>query len=314
MQGGLSWFAPFAAVKIPALFSEAIEMERECFRRYGFSKSRLGHAPVGLQGMDLTQFMHGSPAKLMACMSCGTLHRGQEQPATYESDRYDGALLRHLYPRYLREFERKRRNYQPLLRPHAEGWRLAATQAPFLRRLKPGAGSRSDRYRRGNQRIRAPPGSDREETCSGGLYSAPPVARCRLHLELFRTVGRSPAESQRGTPAFEPTWDCRFAGTEWRFLPSTQRQRRTLAPDPGLQQPVGLSVSKWIQPGLIETALAVSGLRADRNIRYKSAYAAVPGDELTDARRMAKAGDRGGTCYTEGKSLDRGRGTALAAE
>ena len=111
---------------------EAIEMERECFRRYRFSRSRLGHAPVGLEGMDLTQFMHGSPAKLMACMSCGTLHRGQEQPATYESDRYDGALLRHLYPRYLQAFERKRKRYQPLLRPHAEVLEIGSHAGAFL--------------------------------------------------------------------------------------------------------------------------------------------------------------------------------------
>jgi SAM-dependent methyltransferase len=111
---------------------EAIEIERESLRRYRFAASRLGHAPVGLEGMDLTQFMHGSPAKVMACKGCGTLHRADEPTATYESDRYDSALLRHLYPRYLQAFERKRKHYQPLLRPHAEVLEVGSHTGAFL--------------------------------------------------------------------------------------------------------------------------------------------------------------------------------------
>ena len=107
-------------------------MEHEAFERYRFATLRLGHEPEGLEGMDLTHFMHGGPAKVTACTNCGTLHRRGERPATYESDRYDGALLRHLYPRYLQAFERKRTRYQSLLRAHAEVLEIGSHVGAFL--------------------------------------------------------------------------------------------------------------------------------------------------------------------------------------
>ncbi len=82
--------------------------------------------------MDLTQFMHGSPAAVVMCTKCGTLRRCDQEPANYESDRYDPALMRHLYPRYLRAFERKRPHYEPLLPPRAEILEIGSHVGAFL--------------------------------------------------------------------------------------------------------------------------------------------------------------------------------------
>jgi len=82
--------------------------------------------------MDLTQFMHGAPATIVACTNCGTLHRPEGEPANYEADRYDAALLRHVYPRYLEAFERKRASYEPLLRAHAEVLEVGSHLGAFL--------------------------------------------------------------------------------------------------------------------------------------------------------------------------------------
>jgi len=46
--------------------------------------------------------------------------RNEEQRAQYESDRYDSALMQHLYPRYRDAFDRKRDHFRPLLTPGAE--------------------------------------------------------------------------------------------------------------------------------------------------------------------------------------------------
>ena len=123
---------PVCGRHIFRVLRESIDLERESFLRRRFATSRLGRDPDGLEGMDLTQFMHGSPARIMACTSCGALHRGDELPATYESDRYDGALLRHLRPRYLEAFERKRKRYEPLLRPNAEVLEIGSHVGAFL--------------------------------------------------------------------------------------------------------------------------------------------------------------------------------------
>jgi hypothetical protein len=88
--------------------------------------------------MDLTQFMHGGPAEIVACVVCGTARRNEQQAAQYESDRYDSALMRHLYPRYRDSFARKRDRFQTLLQSGAEvpevGSHLGAFLEAFARR------------------------------------------------------------------------------------------------------------------------------------------------------------------------------------
>jgi SAM-dependent methyltransferase len=110
----------------------AIDIERESLRRQRFVTSRLGHSPSGLEGTDLTHFMHGDAAKVVVCSLCGTLRRWEEHPANYEADRYDAELLRLLYPRYLQAFERKRRHYEPLLPPRAEVLEIGSHVGAFL--------------------------------------------------------------------------------------------------------------------------------------------------------------------------------------
>jgi SAM-dependent methyltransferase len=114
------------------LLRSAVDLEREASIRQRFVTSRFGRAPVGLEAMDLTHFMHADPAEVLACTVCGTLRRWNEPPVAYESDQYDLTLLRHLYPRYRRAFERKRSWYQGLLPSHAEVLEVGSHVGSFL--------------------------------------------------------------------------------------------------------------------------------------------------------------------------------------
>ena len=69
--------------------------------------------------MDLTQFMHGGPAEILACSLCGMIRRHEEYAADYESDRSHTALMKHLYPRYRDAFAQKRHRFRHLLPPGA---------------------------------------------------------------------------------------------------------------------------------------------------------------------------------------------------
>lgn len=82
--------------------------------------------------MDLTKFMHGEPAEVLMCTKCGTLRRQDARPARYESDQYDAALLRHLYPRYREAFEQKRMHYEALLDAGADILEVGSHVGAFL--------------------------------------------------------------------------------------------------------------------------------------------------------------------------------------
>jgi hypothetical protein len=107
-------------------------MERENEIRESFVTERLGHRAEDPENMDLTKFMHGGPARLLRCECCGLLSRDEESRAHYEDDLYDPALMRHLYPRYVRAFEQKRGLYQPLLRANAEVLEVGSHLGAFL--------------------------------------------------------------------------------------------------------------------------------------------------------------------------------------
>ena len=102
------------------LVPSALEVEQESRLYAWFVEARLGHSPAGLEATDFAQFMHGGPAEIVACAPWGTVWRNQEPAAQYESDRYDSALMQHLYPRYHDAFTQKHDLFQPLLRPAAE--------------------------------------------------------------------------------------------------------------------------------------------------------------------------------------------------
>jgi len=108
------------------------QIERELEIRSCFVKQRLGHKPSVSESMDLTRFMHGGPARFVQCVSCGTLLREEDCRAQYEADLYDSALMRHLYPRYLRAFQEKQSTYYPLLRNGAEVLEVGSHLGGFL--------------------------------------------------------------------------------------------------------------------------------------------------------------------------------------
>ena len=82
--------------------------------------------------MDLTQFMHGAPGEIHGCAMCGALRREEDRPADYKSERYDWALMKLLYPRYRRAFERKRKRLEPLLPAHAHILEVGSHLGAFL--------------------------------------------------------------------------------------------------------------------------------------------------------------------------------------
>ena len=114
------------------LVRSARGVEWEAALRARFVESRLGHPPAGLEGMDLTQFMHGGPAEIVACAHCGTMRRSEQQPAHYEADHYDSELMRSLYPRYRQAFAEKRKRYRPLLPSRAEVLEVGSHIGAFL--------------------------------------------------------------------------------------------------------------------------------------------------------------------------------------
>lgn len=107
-------------------------IERENEIRESFVAERLGHRAEDPESMDLTKFMHGGPGRLLRCSCCGLLLRDEESRAHYQDDQYDSALMKHLYPQYVRAFERKRNLYQPLLRNGAEVLEVGSHLGAFL--------------------------------------------------------------------------------------------------------------------------------------------------------------------------------------
>jgi SAM-dependent methyltransferase len=107
-------------------------VEQDRISRDAFVTSRLERRPEFAESMDLTRFMHGGPARLLTCPACGVMLRDETEPARYADDVYDSALLRHLYPRYVRAFEDKRSQYLPELRNNAEVLELGSHLGAFL--------------------------------------------------------------------------------------------------------------------------------------------------------------------------------------
>ncbi len=105
---------------------------RENELREAFVVQRLGHQPEELEAMDLTRFMHGGPGRILRCRECGLLVRDEADQSHYEADMYDSALMSHLYPRYVRAFEQKRDQYQPLLRNRAAVLEIGSHLGAFL--------------------------------------------------------------------------------------------------------------------------------------------------------------------------------------
>lgn len=123
---------PVCEREIGPVDSSPARIERENEIRESFVTERLGHRAEDPENMDLTKFMHGGPGRLLRCQCCGLLSRDEEVRAHYEDDLYDPALMKHLYPRYVRAFEHKRELYRPLLREHAEVLEVGSHLGAFL--------------------------------------------------------------------------------------------------------------------------------------------------------------------------------------
>jgi hypothetical protein len=110
----------------------AAEIARDIDLRSAFIDDMLDHRPEPAERMDLTDFMHGGPGRLLSCTRCGLIIRDEGTTAHYEDDVYDPDLLQHLYPRYLTAFRRKEAKYRDLLPPGAAVVEIGSHLGAFL--------------------------------------------------------------------------------------------------------------------------------------------------------------------------------------
>jgi len=84
---------------------------------------------------DLTDFMHGTPAPLLACRRCGVLRRDEaaiRAADSYEQDPNDPDLMQQIYPRYLEAFRNKATALRERLGRHASVLELGSHLGAFL--------------------------------------------------------------------------------------------------------------------------------------------------------------------------------------
>jgi SAM-dependent methyltransferase len=111
------------------------EIQREIELRESFVRSRLEGKPSLPEAKDLLDFMHGDPAALFECSTCGLLTRAESESlnaSTYEEDVNDPVLMRSVYPRYLAFFRKKERALRDLLPPRARVLELGSHLGAFL--------------------------------------------------------------------------------------------------------------------------------------------------------------------------------------
>jgi SAM-dependent methyltransferase len=115
--------------------AEAEEIRRELRMQRDFVFSRLGRRAERSELKDLTDFMHGFPAPLVECRTCGVLTRAERrmrEAGAYEEDPNDPDLMAQLYPRYVTAFRHKKAAYEPLLKPGAAVLELGSHLGAFL--------------------------------------------------------------------------------------------------------------------------------------------------------------------------------------
>jgi SAM-dependent methyltransferase len=119
-------------------FDEAVSEEivgREIRLRREFVLARLGRKPERGELKDLTDFMHGFRAPLLACRGCGLLLRGEQrvrEAHSYEEDPNDPELMRHVISRYVTAFRNKQSAYRDLLKPGADVLEIGPHLGAFL--------------------------------------------------------------------------------------------------------------------------------------------------------------------------------------
>jgi hypothetical protein len=98
-------------------------------------EDRVRYSASGPELKDLTDFMHGDAADLLACFRCGTVLRHSERlkaATEYEADANDSGVMQQVYPRYVRAFAKKDGGYRELLRPRAEVVEVGSHLGAFL--------------------------------------------------------------------------------------------------------------------------------------------------------------------------------------
>src|SRR6476660_7913759 len=99
------------------LVVRSADMQRELQMQHDFVLFRLARKAPRPELKDLTDFMHGFPAPVVACSSCGVLTRAERRihaTDSYEEDRNDLDLMDQVYQRYVEAFRSKRAAYEPL--------------------------------------------------------------------------------------------------------------------------------------------------------------------------------------------------------
>ncbi len=123
---------PCCASPIFVPYLEEDKVAREIQLRTTFVQERLDHSPEPTELMDLTEFMHGGPGRLLKCPGCGVVVREEAGAAHYQDDFYDSAWMAHLYPRYLAAFREKESQYRQLLPARANVLELGSHFGAFL--------------------------------------------------------------------------------------------------------------------------------------------------------------------------------------
>lgn len=102
--------------------------------RSEFVRIRMGRRAGRAELKDLTEFMHGFPAPLLACEGCGLLRRGERsvrKAGHYEEDPNDLDLMSQLFPRYVEAFRRKAM-FREWLPPRADVVEVGSHLGAFL--------------------------------------------------------------------------------------------------------------------------------------------------------------------------------------
>jgi SAM-dependent methyltransferase len=115
------------------LSEEAIRLET--LMRAQFVLDRTEKTPPREQRKDLTDFAHGSSARILECRRCAVLVRDERdiQPTgVYAEDEYDPSVMERLLPRYVAAYRERETPYRALLEPGARVLEIGPHFGAFL--------------------------------------------------------------------------------------------------------------------------------------------------------------------------------------
>lgn len=110
-------------------------LSREVWQRNQYVAAWLHRKPEPAEAKDLSDFMHGGPARLLRCGACGFTVRDESEvraTGSYEEDPNDPDLMQHVLPRYVEAFRNKAGAYRDRLAPRASVVELGSHLGGFL--------------------------------------------------------------------------------------------------------------------------------------------------------------------------------------